>query len=109
MGAPTDWRGENVPNGMVLFHGDGIKPQELDPIRISDIAPTILHWMGLEVPEDMDGSVITDVFEEDTPAASRSVRIRSPLPERHEDASRTESAELSGEATDRLEDIGYLE
>jgi predicted AlkP superfamily phosphohydrolase/phosphomutase len=109
MAPPTNWRGENVPNGMVLFHGDSIEPQDLDPIRISDIAPTILHWMDLEVPEDMDGSVITDVFGEGTAAASRSIRTRSPLPERGDGAPRREPEKLSDEAAERLEDIGYLE
>ena len=109
MRAPTDWRGENVPDGMALFHGDSIESGGFDPIRISDIAPTILHWMDLEVPKDMDGSVLTDVFEEGTPAASRSVRTRSPLPERGDSASGGEPTEPSDEATERLENIGYLE
>jgi predicted AlkP superfamily phosphohydrolase/phosphomutase len=105
--APSNWRGENVPDGMVLFHGPDVRPTSIDPIRISDIAPTVLHWMGLDVPQDMDGSVVADVFTVDSRPATQSVNYRSPLVT--SDAAAHADDELSDEAQRRLEDIGYLE
>jgi predicted AlkP superfamily phosphohydrolase/phosphomutase len=101
---PDDWRAENVPEGMVLFHGEGVAPGDLGEIHITDIAPTILHWMGLDVPTDMDGDVVTGIFAPDSTPGKDDVTFREPLPEIGEsDAGLDESVE------DRLERIGYLE
>jgi len=105
MAEPDNWRGENVPNGMVLFAGDDIEPQEIDPIRISDIAPTILHWMGLEVPTDMDGKVVPDVFREDSVPDRQSVDMRPPLSQ----GGGSVRPGVDDEVQDRLEEIGYFE
>lgn len=40
---PSNCRGENVPEAMVLFHRDDIKSGDIGRIRITDTAPTILH------------------------------------------------------------------
>jgi predicted AlkP superfamily phosphohydrolase/phosphomutase len=104
MTAPTNWRGENVPEGMVLFHGTDVAAGEIDEMRISDIAPTLLHWMGHAVPTDMDGDPVTTVFSDGSDPSERAVETRSPLPERNE-----QSRELDDEVRNRLEDIGYME
>ena len=102
---PTNWRAENVPDGMVLFHGDDVQAGELDSIRITDVAPTILHWMGHEVPTDMDGSPVTEIFAPGTEPAERPVETRRPLPDLDEDEPHRK---LDGNVEDRLADIGYL-
>jgi arylsulfatase A-like enzyme len=33
--------------------------------KIVDVAPTVLYLMGLPVPEDMDGRVLTEAIDED--------------------------------------------
>jgi predicted AlkP superfamily phosphohydrolase/phosphomutase len=106
MSAPTNWRGENVPDGMVLFAGEGVTPQTLDPIRIADIAPTVLHWMGLAVPSDMDGSPLTHVFDPESEPGRRPAEVRTPLPDRGES---TSPGDLDDDVRDRLVEIGYLE
>ncbi|NLV08387.1 nucleotide pyrophosphatase [Halomicrobium mukohataei] len=105
--SPTGWRGENVPDGMVLFHGDDIQSQEIDPIRISDIAPTVLHWMGLDIPTDIDGTAQTDIFTSESPPAQRNISKRQPLPPLGD--AETTRQELDDNVENRLEDIGYLE
>jgi len=104
MSPPTDWRAENVPDGMVLFHGGAIEAGEIDPIRISDVAPTLLHWMGLTVPTDLDGVVVEEVFDAESDPGRRVVEYRDPLPGRG-----TSSKEIDESVEDRLEQIGYLE
>lgn len=99
---PTNWRGENVPEGMVLFHGDDIEAGDVGEIRITDIAPTILHWLGHNIPTDMDGNPILDVFEDGSEPKKRAVTTRMPLGTGQRD-------ELAENVEDRLADIGYLE
>lgn len=40
------------------------KGLKISNINITDIAPTILYLMGLPIPSDMDGKVVTSIFEE---------------------------------------------
>lgn len=105
MAPPTNWQGENIPEGMVLFWGDSIEPQELQPIRISDIAPTILHWMGQAVPNDMDGAVQESLFVHESEPARREIEFRTPLARGDE----SDQDDLDDDVRERLEDIGYLE
>jgi arylsulfatase A-like enzyme len=35
-----------------------------------DLAPTILHAMGVAVPRDLDGKVLHEAFQEPSPAAA---------------------------------------
>lgn len=104
MSAPTNWRGENVPSGLALFYGTDIEPGNFGEIRITDIAPTILHWLGLEVPTDMDGNPVTEVFSSDSDTGTRSVTTRDPLTGQGDAAN-----EIGDDVKDRLEQIGYLE
>lgn len=103
MSEPTNWRGENVPDGMVLFHGEDTEAGDIGRIKITDIAPTILHWMGHEVPTDMDGEPVVEVFNSSSDLAERTVESRPPLGET------TQRDELAEDVEDRLSDIGYLE
>ena len=103
---PADWRGENIPDGLVLFHGEDVAATDLGSIKISDITPTVLHWMGEAVPEDVDGEVVLSAFADGSPTATRAVRTRSPLPGRGSGSAR---GDLDSDVEERLEDIGYLE
>ncbi len=57
--------GEHRREGVMIAWGEGIRPGErAEGARIIDLAPTILHQMGVSVPADMDGQVLTQVFSE---------------------------------------------
>lgn len=45
---PTNWRGENIPEALVLFHGGDIENSDLDEVRITDIA--LLSFTGWGTP-----------------------------------------------------------
>jgi hypothetical protein len=42
----------------------------LDGAHVVDIAPTLLYLMDREIPDDMDGDVLTALLEPDALAAS---------------------------------------
>lgn len=64
----------NIPAGPAVEHrdygvfaisGPGVrKDQAVHGVSLLDVAPTILNVMGLPVGEDMDGRVLSQVFEE---------------------------------------------
>jgi len=60
-GGPFDpW--ENA--GIFLAYGPKVKKgHQLEGAEIIDVAPTILHLLGIEIPEDMDGKVLETIFE----------------------------------------------
>ncbi len=58
--------GHHRMNGILIVSGKGVQPRKtVHGARIVDIAPTVLYAMGLPVPQDMDGRVLTEVFAED--------------------------------------------
>jgi len=59
-----DMSGDHRYNGIFIAAGRGIKRNfRFSGARIYDIAPTILYLMGLKIPEDMDGRVLSEIFE----------------------------------------------
>ena len=54
--------------GVLLAKGPGIKPDsQVYGSRLLDVAPTILHAFGLPVGDDMEGRVLAELFQENTP------------------------------------------
>jgi hypothetical protein len=55
---------EQAPAGAVFFYGKGIvRGKNMDTVRLIDLAPTILYFLGLPVGKDMDGIVCGSLFE----------------------------------------------
>ncbi|HZQ98376.1 MAG TPA: alkaline phosphatase family protein [Chloroflexota bacterium] len=55
--------GHHRPNGIVVLAGPGIqRGTQLDNASIMDLAPTVLNAMGLPIPADMDGTVLSQAF-----------------------------------------------
>jgi len=102
--------GDHRREGIFLADGPGIGMGRL-PVApgLADVAPTILHLLGVPIPEDMDGQVIESVL--DPPYLAQNP------PQRGSVFARDAEAGLVGEATeqeveeirDRLRGLGYLE
>jgi predicted AlkP superfamily phosphohydrolase/phosphomutase len=70
--------------------------------RIMDLAPTILHLMGLPVPDDMDGHVLTEALSTSRPIEYSTVGAA------HEGIEVGLTPEETTEVEDRLRALGYL-
>lgn len=71
---PLTRSGGHRMNGVFLAHGPDIAVgQRLEEPRIIDVAPTLLHLMGLPVPESMDGCVLRSVFADGSSSVQRPV------------------------------------
>ncbi len=91
-------------NGVVFLRGDGLKNSvpELAPFLI-DMAPTILHALGLPVPSDMDGRVLQEIF--DSPRSVQYEQVDNAV-----SYERVQYMESEAEVIEqRLRDLGYVE
>jgi predicted AlkP superfamily phosphohydrolase/phosphomutase len=106
----AEWSGTHRINGIVAVRGAGVRAgRRLESASITDIAPTLLHLMGQSVPDDMDGRVLTDVFDDEfarrNPVTYRDSGGVSANGQHHE----TYSDEESEMVQKRLQDLGYVE
>jgi predicted AlkP superfamily phosphohydrolase/phosphomutase len=59
------YTGTHRKEGIFMLKGNGLKrAYEAQDAEIIDMAPTVLHLLGLPVPRDMDGKVLTEVFDQ---------------------------------------------
>ena len=100
-------KGTHKREGIFIASGPGIKKGKIPQASITDIAPTILHILGLPVPGDMDGRVLTEIFKKDSEFASRQVVYEKGYVE-----DKTRQSPFTREEEEmmkkRLHDLGYL-
>ena len=90
-------------NGIFVASGAGVKNVgEFTGAQLIDLAPTILHLMGLPVPTDMDGRVLTEAL-----ADARAVEYGGSS-EGRAAAIDGYSEEEEREVIERLQDLGYI-
>lgn len=80
---------------------------DLGELAISDVMPTLLHFMGLAVPTDCDGSVRLDLFAPESGPANRQVVYQNVT-----SAARSveaEPEENDEEVLSRLRALGYVD
>jgi len=71
--------GDHRLYGIFFAYGYGIKKgYKIENAKIYDIVPTILHIFGLPIPNDMDGRVLTEIFEPDSEFARRKPKYVDP-------------------------------
>ncbi|MGB2614039.1 MAG: alkaline phosphatase family protein [Phycisphaerae bacterium] len=102
--------GSHRPKGIFMACGPHILPgSRIEGAAVQDVTPTVLHLMGLPVPEDLDGRPIEEIL---TPEFRRSHPVRretaealaAPVPVQADGLSETDRDELNA----RLRDLGYL-
>jgi len=61
---------DHEPQGIFLAAGPGIRRgAKVEDASVLDLTPTLLHYLGLPPAKDMDGKVLTGIFEPDFEAA----------------------------------------
>ena len=103
---PTfDRSGGHRMDGIFMLYGPGVRPGvQLTP-HIIDLAPTILASMGMPIPDDMDGKVLTEAFVADYFA-------EKPITYAEAKASTRKTLELSAEEEEEIKEqlrgLGYM-
>lgn len=92
-------------NGMLMAWGPGVcRHGCVTSAEIIDLAPTILHLLNVPVPEDMDGRVLTELFDDS--AGELSERVAREQVEAGDGPPLTAGEEA--ELLERLRNLGYL-
>jgi predicted AlkP superfamily phosphohydrolase/phosphomutase len=91
--------------GIFMFKGHTVRKSFNYNLGIEDLAPTIMHFLGLSCPNDMDGVAIKEIFEPLSEPALREVVFRDPLLKAYPGGS-YETEESS--VINQLKALGYL-
>ncbi|HXG39601.1 MAG TPA: alkaline phosphatase family protein [Candidatus Limnocylindrales bacterium] len=110
----VDDPGTHRIDGVLVLAGPDVaaRPEPVVGPRIVDVAPTVLHLLGLPIPDDMDGRVLVELLA--PPARDRDPVRSAPLPRwpSEEEAvpldERGEAGETD-EVRERLRSLGYVE
>jgi len=102
--------GDHRMHGVLLGRGPELRRgTRIEGARIIDYAPTILHSFGVEVPSDMDGRVLEEIFTDEY-LAQNPVRVSETISPEYDagDRSPAMTEEESEEIRARLRGLGYL-
>ena len=61
--------------GIFVINGKGIE-QSTTNASILDISPTVLHLLGIPIPEDVDGKVLKGIFNKDHPLYGAEIKFQ---------------------------------
>jgi len=105
--------GTHRPEGIFIARGPGLRSGvRLTPLSILDVAPLLLHSLGLPVSAELEGRVPTEAFEP-TALLARPIK-KSPLSEPADQLSQIPvgpvlDEEAEAEILRRLRALGYVE
>src|SRR5712692_1312785 len=105
----SEWGGTHRLNGILIAHGPHLRTAaEIENAQLIDLAPTLLHLLGVPVPKDMDGKVLTSAFRSDFLTA-HPVRAGTASGTSWGDSPSGYNDEESAKVEERLQALGYLE
>lgn len=106
---PAPWSGNHRFEGILIMRGPEVATGvPLNQPRIVDVAPTVLYFLGLPVPRDMDGRVLEEavpgeVLTRRPPTYVEVAEHSDPM-----ETSPTLSAEDEARVREQLQHLGYL-
>lgn len=105
--------GMHRPEGIFVAHGPHLRAGVAlpEPLQLVDIAPLLLHTLGVPVPVDLEGRVPAEVYTPDWLAAhpvrvGAPTEVLAPLPLA---AQSPDDLDGEQEVLDRLRALGYVE
>jgi len=105
----NSWTGTHRSEGIFIAHGPHIRRNaQIHRVLQYDVAPTILYLQGLPLPSDLDGRVLTELFEPDylhSHPIANAAPSATPTPTNTSELSEQDAALVEK----RLRDLGYIE
>ncbi len=110
--APTTWTqgsGTHRLKGTLAAYGPGIRNHaSLDNAQLQDILPTLLYAMNLPVPNDLDGRILKELFN-DKFVSENPPRYGSPHQPHNTNATTSQQNEQNDRlVVERLKSLGYI-
>ncbi|MDY7076295.1 MAG: alkaline phosphatase family protein [Chloroflexota bacterium] len=99
--------GNHAMDGIFIAKGPHILRKKVENTNITDLAPTILYLMGIPVPDDMDGQVLTDVISE-THLKARPIAYAVATGKEDSVSGYDYTEEEMESIRDRLRSLGYI-
>ncbi|MGZ3523226.1 MAG: alkaline phosphatase family protein [Thermodesulfobacteriota bacterium] len=99
--------GSHRLEGIFIGCGPDIKAIKLNKVKIFDIAPTLLFMSDEAIPSEMDGRVLTEIFEKNY-LENRPVMIKEKRERGDQDSQTGLSDEEERSFIKQLKDLGYL-
>ena len=97
--------GNHRLNGMLIMQGPGIRPDyRVKGAHIMDVMPTVLHILGVPVPADVDGRVLSEAMERPEFLADLAQKLT-----RETTGSKHLSRDEEQLIRDRLKNLGYMD
>lgn len=98
--------GGHSQHGIVGLLGPGVRNHPLENAQIGDVTPTVLFALDQPIPEDIDGSILLEAFDED-------IRGRKPRSGQGSDLDKGTSSGYSDKEEEEirahLKALGYVE
>jgi predicted AlkP superfamily phosphohydrolase/phosphomutase len=105
--------GTHCPEGILIAHGPGIRQGvRPDPLSILDVAPLVLHTLGLPIGAELEGRIPIELFDAEWNAAHQGRReTAGPAEPVVVPVGAAVADDAAGEAAvfERLRSLGYLE
>jgi hypothetical protein len=103
-----DTQHRHGPPGILLLHGPAVRPGRLEDAHVLDLYPTLLHLLGVPVPDDARGRVLERALAPEVVAARAVRRVATwdglPRPA----AAAPPGDDRRREELEKLESLGYI-
>jgi predicted AlkP superfamily phosphohydrolase/phosphomutase len=96
-------------NGIFFARGPDFRDGELKGAHLIDVAPTVLHGLGMDIPEYMSGEVLNVYDPESAPARNERSRYEFVGGDAIAEGGVSGDEERETEVKDRLRDLGYID
>jgi hypothetical protein len=91
--------------GIFIFDGVDVRSGYTRDLSIQDVAPTLMHYLDVTCPDDMDGRIAVDIFEPKSGPALAEIKFCDPLDKRTSaEPCNTEDQSVA----EQLRALGYL-
>lgn len=102
--------GTHRPNGIFIARGPRIRRgAQVGALSLLDIAPLLLHLLGIPIPDDLEGRVPTEVLSEDLPERTSIKRGKTTATTARRGSDRQPTPEQREALLKQLRLLGYMD